>query len=60
MKILVSGGGGYIGSVLVEKLLNWPSHEVGLPYPITDGVVKVEDFNPYAVTQLTVVDNMSA
>jgi nucleoside-diphosphate-sugar epimerase len=57
MKVLVTGGAGYIGSVLTERLMDWNK-------PITldtgDGRVSVHTSHGRPmVKQLTVVDNMA-
>ena len=53
MRIIVTGGSGYIGSILVKKLLEWqrPTER------ITFGSSGVRLTEP-AVTKLTVVDNL--
>jgi nucleoside-diphosphate-sugar epimerase len=57
MKVLVTGGAGYIGSILVDRLMSWCK-------PITldtgDGRVSVHtDYGRPRVEKLTVVDNMT-
>lgn len=56
MKVLVTGAGGYIGSVLVEKLLGWTDWRK--MHSVTGGLDSSPEFYSM-VKQLTVVDNMS-